>query len=43
MSIILNVLFSEMDPVEMSFDKYLLQREAWRFLENAAVPYVRVL
>jgi hypothetical protein len=38
MSIILNVLPSEMDPVEMSFDKYLLQREAWRFLEKCGRP-----
>jgi hypothetical protein len=38
MSIILNVMSREMDPVEMSFDKYLLQREAWRFLEKTGRP-----
>jgi hypothetical protein len=33
MSIILNVLSNE-----MSFDKYFLQREAWRFLEKCGRP-----
>jgi hypothetical protein len=35
----LKVLSSEMDPAELgSFDRYLLKRVAWGFLEKSARP-----